>query len=69
MRVRSFGEGGVELFLRAWLSGEDYWTAYYDVTEAVQASFVTAGLTPPERYINVRLLEKDNDKDGNNCKN
>ena len=33
VRVRSFGESGVELFLRAWLKSADYWTAYYDITE------------------------------------
>ena len=69
VRIKSFGEDGVTLFLRAWLDSKDYWTAYYDITEAVREGFVSAGLTPPERHINVRLLEKKNDKDGYTGKN
>ena len=69
VRIKSFGEEGVTLFLRAWLNSKEYWSAYYDITEAVRAGFVSAGLTPPERHINVRLLEIKNDKNGYQSKN
>ena len=69
IKVKSFGEDGVSLFLRAWLDSKDYWNAYYDVTEGVKEGFAAAGLTPPERHINVRLLENSNDKNGYTGKN
>lgn len=69
VRVKSFGEEGASLFLRAWLDSRDYWSAYYDVTEGVKEGFASAGLTPPERHINVRLLENSNDKNGYTGKN
>ena len=69
MRTKEFGEGGVTLFLRAWVKREDYWTAYYDTVEAVHAGFERAGLPTPERRINIKLLETENDKDGRKGKN
>lgn len=69
VRVRSFGESGVELFLRAWLKSADYWTAYYDITEGTRESFVKEGIQAPERHINVRLMECENDKNRREGKN
>ena len=67
--IKSFDEGGVTLFLRAWLDSKDYWTAYYDVIEAVRSGFVSAGLAAPERHLNVRLLENKNDKNRSKSEN
>ncbi len=69
VRVKSFGAGGVELFLRAWLKGEDYWTAYYDVVEGVRDGFYKSGITAPNQQISVRLLGCENDKDARKGKN
>ena len=69
VRVRGFGMDGTELFLRAWLKNEDYWTAYYDITEAVQSGFVKRGIAAPEKHINVRLLGNEYDKNRRQSKN
>ena len=69
VRVRSFGADGVELFLRAWLRCDDYWTAYYDIIEAVRESFVKNGLCAPDKHISVRFVGEGNDKDGYKGKN
>ena len=69
VRVRGFGADGVELFVRAWLRGEDYWSAYYDVTEAVRESFVRGGVSAPEKFVNVRLLGMENDKNSRQGEN
>ena len=69
VRVKSFGAEGVELFLRAWLKSEDYWSAYYDITEAVRDGFIKGGISAPERHINIRLVGEGNDKDGCKGKN
>ncbi len=69
VRVKSFGQDGVELFLRAWLKSDDYWSAYYDITEAVRESFVKNGISSPEKHISVRLVGEKDDKDGHKGKN
>lgn len=69
VRVKSFGADGVQLFLRAWLKSENYWTAYFDITEAVRDSFLENGIAAPEKYINVRLLGTEDDKDRRQSKN
>jgi small conductance mechanosensitive channel len=69
VRIKRFGEEGTTLFLRAWVKSEDYWSAFYDTTEAVWSGFRGAGVPTPERRIGVRLLEMEYDKNRNKSQN
>lgn len=68
-RIKSFTDVGTVIFLRAWLKKEDYWAAFYDITEGVKSELLRCGIEPPDKKINVTIREGSYDKDRYKGKN
>ena len=56
--VDSLGESSVNLSGRGWTLTEEYWTARWELTEAVKLAFDEEGIEIPYNYLNVHLTEK-----------
>ena len=56
--VDSLGESSVNLSVRGWTLTEEYWTARWELTEAVKLAFDEEGIEIPYNYLNVHLTEK-----------
>lgn len=57
MMVRSLGDSSVNLTLRAWLSNDDYWTAYWELNKRIKENIEAAGLTIPFPQRDVHMYE------------
>ena len=47
IRVHELADSSVNLILRPWVRTEDYWEAYWDLTETVKKRFDEEGITIP----------------------
>ena len=56
--VDSLGESSVNLSVRGWTLTEEYWTARWELTEAIKLAFDEEGIEIPYNYLNVHLTEK-----------
>ena len=54
-RVDSYGDSAVNIVLRVWCAGNDYWTVHFDLLEQVRAAFDEAGVTIPFNQLDVHL--------------
>lgn len=48
-------ENGLSFALRAWTKNEDYWTVYFDLTEAVKKAFDKTGVEVPFQQMDVHI--------------
>jgi small conductance mechanosensitive channel len=48
-------ESGVELETRAWVNQEDYWKAYYYITETIKFELENNGIVIPYNQLEVHL--------------
>lgn len=56
--VARYGASAIEYNLWAWCRGEDYWPAFYSVTEGVKQALDAAGLEMTYDHLNVHMLER-----------
>lgn len=42
--ITGYSERGVDISLRAWVKGEDYWTVFFDLNNAISAGFEKYGV-------------------------
>lgn len=54
-RVNQYQDSNIEYVVRAWVKTEDYWSAYYDITEKVKEVFDERGLVMTYPHLNVHL--------------
>jgi len=57
IRVGSLGESSVDLLCRPWVRTDDYWDAYWDLTEIVKKRFDEEGITIPFPQRDVHMQE------------
>lgn len=55
VRVHTLGENSIEIVVRPWVRGEDYWPMYFDLQEGVKKRFDAEGITIPYPQRDVHL--------------
>ena len=55
VRVSAHGTSAMIIKSRAWVKNADYWTVYFDVTEAVKAEFDKNGIDIPFQQLDVHI--------------
>ena len=55
VRVSAHGTSATVIKSRAWVKNSDYWTVYFDVTEAVKAEFDKNGIEIPFQQLDVHI--------------
>ena len=55
VRVSDHGTSATVIKSRAWVKNADYWTVYFDVTEAVKAEFDKNGIEIPFQQLDVHI--------------
>ena len=55
VRLIKHGESSLDFTCRVWCSGSDYWTVYFDLTEAVKKAFDANGITVPFPQMDVHI--------------
>ncbi len=58
VRVKEHGASSINITARAWVKNPDYWTVYFDVTEAVKTAFDKEGIEIPFNQIDVNIKNK-----------
>lgn len=56
--VASYGESSVQYLIHAWCKAEDYWGAYFPLTEEIRNCFDEAGVAMTFNHLNVHILDK-----------
>ena len=54
-RVTAYNDSNITYQVRGWCKTDDYWTAYFDLMEAVKAAYDQSGVTMTFPHINVHL--------------
>lgn len=55
--VSKQGENGLEFTVRAWCKKEDYWSVYFDLTEAVKKAFDKTGIDIPYQQVDIHIKD------------
>ena len=55
VRVNEHGSSSVNLVARVWVRTQDYWDVYFDIMEAVKASFDENGIEIPFNQLDVHM--------------
>ena len=58
VRVKEHGSSSINITARAWTKNSDYWTVYFDVTEAVKTAFDKEGIEIPFNQLDVNIKNK-----------
>lgn len=53
--VTAYNDSNITYQLRGWCKTDDYWTAYFDLMEAVKAAYDRSGVTMTYPHLNVHL--------------
>lgn len=57
-RVSGYRDSAIEYTVRAWCKTDHYWTAYYDLMEAVKRSFDKNGIAMTYTNLNIHMVDK-----------
>lgn len=55
VRMSAHGASAIQIKARAWVNNSDYWTVFFDVTEAVKAEFDKNGIEIPFDQLDVHI--------------
>ncbi len=58
VRVKEHGSSSINITARVWAKNADYWTVYFDITEAVKTAFDKAGIEIPFNQLDVNIKNK-----------
>ncbi len=58
VRVKEHGSSSINITARAWVKNADYWTVYFDITEAVKTAFDNEGIEIPFNQLDVNIKNK-----------
>lgn len=58
VRVQEHGASSINITARAWTKSADYWTVYFDITEAVKKAFDAEGIEIPFNQLDVNIKNK-----------
>ena len=58
VRVKEHGSSSINITARAWSKNADYWTVYFDITEAVKTAFDKEGIEIPFNQLDVNIKNK-----------
>ncbi len=58
IRVKEHGASSINITTRVWTKNSDYWTVYFDMTEAVKTAFDKEGIEIPFNQIDVNIKNK-----------
>ncbi len=64
IRMMTHAESSINIVVRPWVSGADYWAVYYDITEQVKARFDAEGISIPYPQRDVHVYTIDKAKEG-----
>jgi small conductance mechanosensitive channel len=56
--VSKMDDSSVNLAVRPWCHGDDYWTVFFDITQAVKEAFDAAGITIPFPQHDVHMIDQ-----------
>ena len=56
--VSSYGDSSIQYLIHCWCLSEDYWAAYFPLTEAIKTCFDEAGVTMTFNHLNVHILDR-----------
>ena len=59
VRVKSYEDNYVNLTMRAWCKGSDYWTVYFDLIEEIREAYKTNGIDIPYNRLDVHIKNKE----------
>lgn len=54
-RVKDYGDSAVNILVRAWCEGKNYWALYFDLTEQVREKFGQNGIDIPFNQLDVHI--------------
>lgn len=57
IHVSSYGDSAIEYTLWAWCAGENYWSQYYALMDAVKDAFDAAGVEMSYPHLNVHMVK------------
>lgn len=57
VRVSGYGESAISYTVRAWCANDRYWDCYYDLLEAVKASFDRDGIQMTYPHMNIHMTQ------------
>jgi len=55
VRVKEHAESSINITTRVWSKNSDYWTVYFDITEAVKTAFDKEGIEIPFNQLDVNI--------------
>lgn len=55
VRVKEHGASSINIVARVWTKSSDYWTVYFDITEAVKSAFDKEGVEIPYNQLDVHI--------------
>lgn len=58
VRVKEHGSSSINITARVWVKNADYWTVYFDITEAVKTAFDKEGIEIPFNQLDVNIKNK-----------
>lgn len=58
VRLSECGESSLNIAVRVWTSGADYWTVYFDMLENVKEAFDKNGIVIPYNQLDVHVVDK-----------
>lgn len=56
--VKEYADSNICYTARAWCAGDDYWTVYFDVMDAIKPTFDKEGITISYPHMNVHVVDK-----------
>lgn len=58
VHVKEFRDSDICYTARAWCENKNYWTAYFDIMDAIQPTLVKNGITLTYPHLNVHMMQK-----------
>lgn len=58
VRLIECGESSLNIVVRVWTSGADYWTVYFDMLKNVKEAFDKNGIVIPYNQLDVHVVDK-----------
>lgn len=58
VHVSSYNKNDISYTVRAWCAGDDYWTVYFDIMDAVKPTFDKNGIAMSYPHVNVHMVKE-----------
>ncbi len=58
VHINAYNESNISYVARAWCGGDDYWTVYFDIMDAIKPTFDKNGITISYPHMNIHMIDK-----------